>query len=106
MGIAVCLYFDGSVKNGHGTWAVALHDKGITTLLDYGYIPRAKIHSTELRAAREAMEYARKLGVELILGDCRVSLERMEQEDQARTWKWVPSRDNLADRFTKEYRAQ
>lgn len=99
------IYFDGgvSLSKGMGVWVVVLVTAGPPILLARGYTLDTKIHRLELRAAQEATSHAKDLGVSTIIGDCQASIAKMQSSYDDYNWKWVPSRDNLADQFTKSY---
>lgn len=99
------IYFDGgvSLSKGMGVWVVVLVTAGPPVLLARGYTLDTKIHKLEFRAATEAISHAKSLGISTIIGDCQASISKMQSTHSDYKWKWVPSRDNLADRFTKTY---
>ena len=101
------LYFDAGVSHAlkMGVWAVVLYDGGEAILIDRGWENEVKIHKLEKLASEKAAEYARALGVDVILGDCEVSIARAKKSKPCYEWQWVPSAENQADPFTKEYHA-
>ena len=101
------LYFDAGVSLalGMGIWAVVLDDDGELILLDREVRGKTKVHELEKLASEKAAEYAGALGVETIRGDCLTSIMRAKKTRPRYDWEWVPSKENLADGFTKDYHA-
>lgn len=100
------IYFDGGYNDGLGvgTWAVVLVRRdGSETLLEYGHVYRANSTKLEWEAARKALEYARWLRVKVVYGDYKACIKGMKQDHPDIDWRWVRSKGNLADRFTKYY---
>lgn len=99
------LVFDGGYSNtlGVGTWAVVLVDNGRERLLEYGHEFRSNSTNLEWTAARRALEHAKLLGVSIVYGDYEACLRGMSEDHPEIDWRWVPSKGNVADRFTKYY---
>lgn len=99
------LVFDGGYNDGLGvgTWAVVLVNNGREILLEYGHEYRSTSTALEWIAARKALEYARWLGVSVVYGDYKACIKGMGEDHPDIDWRWVSSKGNVADRFTKYY---
>ena len=99
------IVFDGGYNGGLGvgTWAVVLVYKDKEVLLEYGHAYKTTSSDLEFRGAQKALQYAFKLGVETIIGDCEGCMKSMNKKYPEFTWGWTPSKSNVADKYTKHY---
>ena len=98
------IVFDGGYNCGlgFGTWAVVFVYKGKEILLDWGHEHKSTSSGLEFSAARKAREYATRLGVDIVYGDYQGCLRTMSREEPSIDWRWVPSKNNVADKYTKQ----
>ncbi|MCA1807352.1 MAG: hypothetical protein LC687_05850 [Actinobacteria bacterium] len=76
---------------------------GKEVLLEYGHKRKSTSTDLEWEAAWKALEYARWLNVSVVYGDYKACLNKMQKLHPDIEWRWVRSRGNVADKYTKYF---